>query len=109
MKIPVNDKRRLGLAICGSDATYYNPQTMGWEKPFDPTKHLTAFTAFDAANPLMAGVQVADVGDVLTQRSDAFVLMFTLDQTGKPFAPVDVWTMPSPVPNPVFGGWMRNR
>jgi hypothetical protein len=106
MKITIVDTRSLGVAIQRSDAKYWNPTTTGWETPFDAFKHVIPFTVVDPSNPLFASTIAADIGSVLLERQDCAALILQVDRkTGAPTAVVDVWTLPSPVPNPTVGGF----
>ena len=84
-----------------------NYTTGGWEQPFDPKTHLRPLVPLESSPSIFAGVQSADLADVMLQRSDVAAVIITVDTAGAPIATVDVWTLPCPVPDPARGGWCR--
>ena len=108
MRITLADTRTLAVALTLPAADkFYNYKTGGWEQPFDPTKHLQPLVPLEASPSLFAGVQSADLDDVMLQRSDVAAVLMTVDNTGTPITTVDVWTLPYPMPDPTRGGWSR--
>lgn len=112
MKVVLIDTRKLAITIVRNtlnaagtlDSRYYNPDTQGWEHPFDPAKHLIPTVAM--TDPGFQNVLVADIGDVLHEHADAAALIVQ-PTDGAPVTTIDCWTLPSPAPAPAVGGFLR--
>src|SRR6516165_10945468 len=96
------------LAVClvrAADDLFFNWTTTGWEAPFAAAAHCKPLTRMEPAASLFTNVQSIDLGEILIERSDVAALLLSVDASGNPIAVVDCWTLPSPTPNPVYGGW----
>ncbi len=108
MRITMADTRTLAVAIIQPAADkFYNYTTGGWEQPFNAANHLKALTPLEASPSVFAGILTADISGVMVERTDVAAVVMTVDNSGNPIATVDVWTLPSPTPNPTCGGWSR--
>jgi hypothetical protein len=104
----LNDTRSLAVCLVRPmDDLFYNWTTTGWETPFAAAAHLKPLQSMEAAPSLFANVRYLDIGGMLLQRSDASALLLSIDATGNPIEVVDCWTLPTPTPNPVTGGFLH--
>jgi hypothetical protein len=104
--VTVNDSRKLAACIVRPlDNLYYNWTTDGWESVFVTASHLKTLTPMQPSG-LFSTVQTVDIGDTLVEQTDAALLLVSVDGTGAPIAVVDCWTLPSPTPPPVVGGFL---
>src|SRR5262245_59626889 len=111
MQITLVDARHLGVVIVRQPGynQFWNPQTTGWDHLFDPTHHEIAFGPLVVGPPLFAPAQTAAIGRVLLDGPGAAALIMTIDPpTAAPLAVVDCWTLPSPMPYPAAGGFVRS-
>jgi hypothetical protein len=106
--ITLNDVRTLAVCLVRpADDLFYNWTSTGWETPFVAAAHLKPLQTMEAAPSLFSGVRYLDLGHILLDRSDVAALLLSTDASGNPIAVVDCWTLPSPTPNPVIGGFLR--
>jgi len=120
VEIILVDTRKLGAVIArntpaGTNATatgattldgrFYNPETTGWEAPFDAAKHV--FKPKPMTDPTFANVQVMDIGNVLLEHDDAVAFIVVLPPGGGPPIVIDCWALPPMQPAPVIGGLGR--
>jgi hypothetical protein len=107
MKITLNDTRNLAVAIVRlGDGKYHDWSNEGWTAPFNPA-HLRPLVRLEPAPGLWSTVQSVDIGTVLLDRTDAAAVLVAVDGAGAPIAVADIWTLPSPVPSPCSGGFLR--
>lgn len=106
--ITLSDARSLAVCLVQPLAPkFFNWATEGWEPAFNPAAHLRLFRPMIAGNPLFGTVQTVDAGAQLLTRPGVAALILTVDKGNQPIDVVDVWTMPSPTPNPVVGNFLR--
>jgi hypothetical protein len=120
VEIILVDTRKLGAVIArntpaGTNATatgattldgrFYNPDTTGWEAPFDAAKHV--FKPKPMTDPTFANVQIVDIGNVLLEHDDAVAFIVVLPPGGGPPIVIDCWALPPMQPAPVIGGLGR--
>jgi hypothetical protein len=105
MLITLINAAPLGVAVClAAEQLFFNAQTGGWERPFDPTKHLSLCTRMDTAGNLLGPVQCVDLDDGALGQPESAVLLMTVDGMGQPVAVVDCWPPPPPMPWPATAG-----
>jgi hypothetical protein len=108
MRITMVDPRNLAVAVvtAGNDK-FYNWTTYAFEQPFNAAAHLKPLAPMETS-ALFSQVLTADLGTILLQRTDASLVILTVDSSGNPLAVVDCWTLPNPRPDPGLGGWVSS-